>query len=562
MNKNSKSDVKGNNNTRKSFSRGYKGKPRKGSNVKKRNDMDVDYTSDSRSRGANDISWYATDPTLLRNAGNLPWSTQTGISYDREYEWGNYDGTRSSGTHSETVPGIAVAYLLTGPGSTEADIDAVNISANAIYTFVRHMNSGSKNYDAPDLMSYLLAMDEVFTYINWLQRLYGTIAAYNVFNRYTPQAMIEAQGVDYADLRDNMVQFKYRINLAIKQAATLVVPNNLPIYFRHAWLFSNYYIEGSDIKDQIYFYSPVTFRTLDPTTGNLYCQNLWDTTAGNTRTTIVDLVHNNELIGAMELCEHLDSMLRVLYTNEDTGIMAGDILKAYGESNIMRLSELPDAYVTPIIPNNEVLLQFKNLNVPFGINNVMGSTEYSANQFNSVLIDPNTNKIFWKLFTDDQSPAGDMYCAINRDNLLTLEGDPSVEMNMIMTRLMSYARANGGDTSLPKLSYYCGTELVMGVRIIVDPDPINWFTADSTAFYGTVATMGNVVSILSNFKYHPRIRLLPTTAQWENETTLPNYIYSLFQVDNFTYIKPEVLDRLNQVAIMSELNVPHMALVK
>lgn len=522
-------------------------------------------SSDFKDSSCNDISWYAQDATLLRNTANFPWSTQTGLTYDDDATVVTAGNVVNIVPRKFTSPGICAIQVLPGLGNTAYELDAPNIAANAMYVYIRHMNSGAKNYDAPDLMNYVLAMDEVFSAINFAQRLYGTLGMYSVYNRYTPDALITTQGIDAKDLRENMVQFRYRLNTIIKQAATLVVPNSFPIFLRHAFLFQNYYIEGDDMKDQIYFYTPVNFRKFNIPEEGGPGELVYDTIKP-TGTPAFRLDPNNQITGG-QLLDYIQDMVSRIYLDEDFGIMAGDILKAYGEGGVVRLSELPDSYVCTLNPNNEVLLQMKNCNIAtsilpaFDYANRTGSDPYYP-KFGNIYQDPNSNKIYESL-TIRLSVAHPAELLDRNSHMLTLEGDPSPEMNMLMTRCVhGYQVASNVD----RLTYTCGTEIAVAMIIVTDVDPYKHYKIGSfvgaTADDGqSLAIQSDVISVLSSFKYHPCVyHVISSTSP----ITVANVV-SLgrnFQVDNFTIISDDMLDRLNQVAIMSEFNVPHMALIK
>lgn len=517
---------------------------------------------DFKSKGCNDISWYAQDATLLKNTANFPWSTQTGLTYD-DYKTVILPGNNvDRKLRKYTSPGILALRVLPGLGNTAYELDAVNVAANAMYVFIRHMNSGAKNYDAPDLMNYILAMDEVFTAINFAQRLYGTLGMYSVYNRYTPDTLIRMQGISPDDLRENMVNFRYRLNTIIKQASTLVVPNTFPIFLRHSFLFSNYYVEGNDMKDQMYLYTPLNFRKFNIPAGGGPGELIYD----ELKTGSVFKLDPNTPITGDELLDYIQDMVQRIYLDEDFGIMAGDILKAYGEGSVVRLSELPDSYVCSLQQNNEVLLQMKNCNVAGSAWRNFDyakrtSSDPHASKFGNIYQDPNSNRI--REYLTITMSASDPFEAIDYDfHLLTLEGEPSPEMNMVMTRCThDYILSSNVD----QIVYLCGSELVCAISVASDVDPLQIFTISQTLPFSDITEAqfaSDMTELLSQFKYHPAVYLIPEASNPPTSAADIKRIARLYQVDNFTMLTRDMLDRLNQVAIMSEFNVPHMALIK
>lgn len=60
-------------------------------------------------------------------------------------------------------------------GRTSGESSPANVASKNIYSFVRFANSGRTNYEATDLMMFLLAMDNAYMYAGYLIRIYGII---------------------------------------------------------------------------------------------------------------------------------------------------------------------------------------------------------------------------------------------------------------------------------------------------------------------------------------------------------------------------------------------------
>lgn len=193
----------------------------------------------------NDPSWYGTSPELIRDSASIPFSWPVGTSF-------NVD----DGYTIDSVPGIMALSVQSGIGGCYTENDAVNVASSAIYTYVRHANSGHSNYDAPDLMMYLLAMSSIYSFITWCQRNLAALNTFDQRNRYIPKGILKANSVDYESLRDNQANFRFWLNTFITKVSSLVVPNVMPIFQRLAFLYANIYIDGPTIKDQLYMYVP------------------------------------------------------------------------------------------------------------------------------------------------------------------------------------------------------------------------------------------------------------------------------------------------------------------
>lgn len=252
-------------------------------------------------------------------------------------------------------------------GNSDNKAAPINVAADSMYSFIRHANSGSANYDAPDLMLYMLAYADIYSAINFLQRTYGIAQLYAIGNRYLPDALLYASGFDPDDVRNNLAQFRYGINLLINKASALAVPNTMKIFLRRAMLYQNIYTEGPSIKDQLYMMIPESFTIfdLDPDTGaGMLSQKRWMN--WNLGSNLVAGIDKGERLYPKTVSEAIlfvDQMIQAIIREEDFGIMSGDILKAYGQ-NIIKLTSLPEYY--PIIPMYDqwVLSQFSHARVP------------------------------------------------------------------------------------------------------------------------------------------------------------------------------------------------------
>lgn len=307
----------------------------------------------------NDEAWYGADPALLRDAASIPFSASIGTSldYGSEYLYDRPDLYYYQGNR-HAIPGVMNFKITPAFGHATNGNDPINVAANAIYAFLRQANSGAKNYDAPDMMLYCLAMTQVYSYISYLQRLYGYASLYTQRNRYLPKSLIYANLASYDDIMNDLAGFRYAINLLINKASSLAVPGNMTIFQRHAFLYRDVYSEGDSIKDQLYQYVPdgfYKFKLNDDKSGMLSYVGLADRAdkTGEVASTVLSV---------KALISLGNELLDPLITSEDFNIMSGDILKAYG-NNIIKLTSLPTEY--PIVPIHDytVLQQMKNCTI-------------------------------------------------------------------------------------------------------------------------------------------------------------------------------------------------------
>lgn len=122
----------------------------------------------------NDPSWYAFNPSLLRDVANLPFSYPLGYTWDLTAKAPN-PFTNSDNqfiTHDLTVPGVMQLQIAPTFGDCKSPTDALNIADVSLFNFVRHATSGSSRYEAPDLGMYLLALDSAYRItLGWLEHM-------------------------------------------------------------------------------------------------------------------------------------------------------------------------------------------------------------------------------------------------------------------------------------------------------------------------------------------------------------------------------------------------------
>lgn len=299
--------------------------------------------------GSNDPAWYAANAALLRDSASIPYSWALGTPIDMSNPL-NVNADK----RKVIIPGLQTLYLTPSVGQSSSADSPINVASNSTYAFIRHANSGHSNYDAPDLMLYIMAMSQVYSYIVFLQRAYGAATLYAQRNRYIPDKLLEAMFID-PRVRTNLADFRYGINMLIQKAASFAVPNTMSYFNRQAFLYGNIYCEGESLKDQLYMYCPDSFWK--------YQWNATDSSGELVPTQFYGGTGGQGYFGVFGLIEYGNAMLDALIMDEDMNIMSGDILKAYGSNNIIKLQPLATEY--PILPifNLGVLEQMKNATV-------------------------------------------------------------------------------------------------------------------------------------------------------------------------------------------------------
>lgn len=478
----------------------------------------------------NDPEWYAKDPALLRDSASIPFSWPTGIQF-------TLNGANVA--YTQVIPGLCTLELLPCCGLATTENSAVNVAAQALYSFVRHANSGSRNYDNPDLMLYVIAMSNVYSAITWLERVYGQSMLYSMNNRYMPDMLLASQGLAIDGEAGSLAEFRYGINLLINKASAFAVPKSFPIFRRHAFLFQNLYKDGASDKCQLYQYVPYGFMKfgLDEDGAGSLTAVPWDLTGSATYT---------------DLLQYVSNLLSPLLNNEDIGLMSGDILKAFGSEGILTLTTLEENYVVEPIYNIEVLEQFKNarglaisvLETP----TIVQSPSKTYLQF-APMAKPTAQDIIniCKLMATDQT-------------ITTQLVNPGPETVMVNSRLMEYLSPEATN----EWSVVCGTELVGYAhyyrwQYTNNARTIQTFSHSAWAsFISGVASVATAVPLISQRAYFDMAPFYGVS-QWTTDSASLVGNNVIFDLDNWAVLTRQNLLRLHETATMSELHLEAVA---
>lgn len=550
--------------------KGYKGKGRPKFSSKDR-DMAVNVLDESSAvlkrpnkgghlNGRNDISWYVHDSRQLKNAASIPYGYPLGTYLDLATD---VTGETTQGlSHSKlSVSGIMTLGYVPTIGYSKDNNSPVNVAARKLYAYIRKANSGATNYDAPDLMMYIIAMDSLYTMYHMAKRAYGLINLYNPYNRYAPDMLVRAAGFDPIDLRSNLAQFRYLMNNYAARINNLVVPDTMPIFKRHRWMVSGCYTDSNDAKAQTYMYVPTGYYQLKyhgagtETPGAAYLNWI----PFNTVTTPLTLEEWSIIMEKL--------MAPLLNNNHDIGVMSGDILKAYDSSMLYQLDGVDEAYSVMPEYNLEVLMQLENATV---LGNQLMDCDIEIN--NDVEpTDPNNGAIIFKPRT------GALYYSydpIHLKRIINMHHDNVSEADtMIATRLMMM-----GDISHEQGHNNQFYPTVFGSEII-ERGYLWRYDFEGEMTYRTFGISDNILTSststaagqryfdwdqivnsyslsvrLSHFEYHPMVvHTIVEGSSLAGPTRLTHY-YDV-EIDNYSVIDKSTLKQMHDLAMLSEFDI-------
>lgn len=532
---------------------------------------------DGKIRGQNDPAWYANNPQLLRDAASFPFSWPVGSPV--EYGYTAEAPVTSFINNDASVPGIMSFAFTPTIGYATNPTSPINIAARQIYSFVRHANSGHSNYDSPDLMMYLVAMDSAYAWLSYMTRVYGTAMLYSPVNRYLPKALLQAQNVDAEDVFENLAQLRFYINEFSYKIASMCVPAGMTYFTRHAWLSTNVYLDSQSAKAQMYLFYPVTYYVFREQVEG----------PGYLTARAADVV-NQELsnLTVAQLVEIGKEILEPIISSEDFNIMSGDILKAFGSDNLMKVAPISEDYTVMPVYVPEVNSQIENMIAVGGLGAAtsFGSAFPTKPGTCDITQDPNSGAIIQKLQTQIkyifggtvESPtlynSGSSTFWKGKKKLNMHNDVVTPEMTMVASRLMAsasvYTANDNNQWNFMYLTNY-GSEVINYIRVYSIVDGIAQWTPstperhfinliDTYAINAKVTTRVSDLATLcckfAQFDWSPALRFFSQSGAAAADVT---YCGDTFDTDNYTLIDNDSLYRMHETALLSMFSVPQMA---
>lgn len=533
--------------------RGKKNFRKDRTNVDRNKEMDI--REDTRKDPANNPAWYIPNDGMLVGA-YVPFNQSAGTAIDYNTISNGGDLYSSGVAAIRTIPTVGLSQNANSP---------ISNAMVKLWVEVRKSKSSYSPYDAAALMQYVRAMADVYSYIVYLQRVYGIASTmYAQGNRYMPKALLKANFVNPEVSSQDLARFRYGINRLITQAASFNVPATLPIFQRAAFMYQNVYTEGSSIKDQLYMFVPEAFFRLmwnDDPEGDgstfatyLKLEPFAHDAAGSTKTYTMD-----------DLIEYGDALMVNLIGDEDVNMMGADILAAFGPENMVKLSALPEYY--PIVPifDIAVLEQIKNAR-PIWMDSVHLSKYIAAGYYDvtqpagSYLLSqpPLAGTVQDYAITPNVTTSVEAQMVRNL-LLTTTTGMVTPELVMESTRLM-YA-IKDIETSTVQSKYItgeCGSELVAGVDMwnTNGTDFYSRFYNDGAVFdFSQEGKAASIIGALHTIADHSRYDFLPAYNLIYANGANAQYVNILEDIDNFTILHHADVKRLHEMALLTLFGV-------
>lgn len=468
----------------------------------------------------NDVNWYVARPNMLTDVARVPMNVATGVPLE-------IPGHAGGASSSYTLPGVATFIWYPTVGLSKDASSPINVVARSLFSFIRHVNSGTINYEQSDVVMYLMAIDSIYTVFQSCVRLYGLSMLSNPYNRYWMDAYALAAGANPDDLRKNRDAYLGRINGLAAKISNLFCPNTFPFITRHIWLSSGVYLDRDSARAQAYLFRVGGYLKYDPTHANGGAMIMHDISAST--------------LG--EWLDVLEDMLGAVITDSDFSKISGDVLAAYGVQNMMRIATVDRDYVVVPTFQPEVLTQIQNTMWLDPSDKLKWATE--EGQTAAIWQKDNVVYSLPNVASNKSSPRMSM--------LLMPMDEPTPADVMVATRNMIYLEKDGAASNV----YYVhsGSEIFTRILVVASintKDPTVLGFAKYNSYRSQGATFPDY-NILTNFNMHPSI--------YVDAGLGVSSSFILAEINNAVVLPDATLDGMHTNALLSEFNIATIGLV-
>lgn len=348
-----------------------------------------------------------------------------------------------------TVPGVVAVGWVPTIGVPNADRkDAINLAARNIWMNLRSLYSNKIPYTAGAIVYYLLALDSVMTMFAFIKRAYSIVYSYDARNRYVPDGLLAAMGLDPDDFAANLPEVKVYLNEVAAIMTSFGIPTSISYIRDHMELTSNIYVDGGTSGSQYIVPSPAKLYKFD-----------WDK---NTMDLIpISTAAKQKWLVMKSRC---DSLLQAFVNYEDVYMIAADMQRMY--STLAGIQPVDDFVEISPVYDPDFLTMFHNATLPDGN---LTDALWHVSEVNAA-----DNVGALKVaYATAQAQDGTLK-SYNGSACLTAgvldfhTSDPSIEdvLNACKWKYVMSLIWNGSTTAAPKIQMLsCGTSLISYVRI-------------------------------------------------------------------------------------------------
>lgn len=477
--------------------------PKNGSRSRRKNGKRDSKGGGQQQQPGNDPSWYELTPEIAKKTANFYYGYLPGFEYPLSMKFLDPSGpvTYDSKTY---IPSIMAIDYFPSFGTSTSKVSGINMAATQLYTWYRQANSGARNYEAPDLMMYCLAMEDALSTWFYIRRCLQAVKFMPRENRNYPRALAHAMCFDYDDAVENYALYCARLNLLTVKFNSWAIPAEFDAIKRAIYVNSQVFTDSDSIRGQAYVFVKQAYYQFDGKTSSTGSKLSLKKFGVNTGTWDIG---TPATIGTM--LDQLDECLTALYYDEDITIMSGDTLKAFKDKLVTLPEFVPEREQLSLVFDPDVLAQIENMT--FTSLELRSTTWDTCVGLNFDYIQGSGQIECNPMFLINESSKGDFPAVIKDRILNSRKDDPTYSDNLEWTRLMPTYDLLHVQTGTPdEAKDYiqitsCGLEIPVELRLISNVKsggtvaPTTTTSILSTVYASTIPALNDLIV----FDWHP-----------------------------------------------------------
>jgi len=295
---------------------------------------------------SNDPEWYLGNKRIVEDVMKISFEQQLGSKFEL---FPSYDTSAATPAMRETIPGIMAFDMIDGVGVANDGKDGVNIAMTMAYQRIRERLNADSKFAPADVGIVLHLIGEVYAQYANILRAFGIVGLYSGYNFYYPERLLAAgygfSATEVNKIRDNISNLRGKFDLFVRDASRLFMPLDFTIVKRHAWLYSNYFMDIESVKGQLYIHRMRGSYQLDETSDD-----------NGTRAIYYD--NPSTLEG---LIDNFGECVELLLRSDSVRTIQADMRNAWDNANAFKLAFPDPAYVCLPSYSKDVLSQIHNL---------------------------------------------------------------------------------------------------------------------------------------------------------------------------------------------------------
>lgn len=404
----------------------------------------------------NNWQFYAASEQIAKDIASIPFNYLNGTPFRLK--------SAEKGTAFEkesALPSVLTVDYSDSIGITSGGTSAINMAAVQLYTKIRQKNSGAKNYEAADVMMYVLAMRSIYSHYFQIRKILGIVNLYDYYNHNMPDTLIRSMGIDPVDLRGHISNYRGSLNLLARKINSFAVPKYFKVFMRSAFINSYIFGDSDSVRGQFYMFKNVVYYKWEGFT------SATGTMLKAYKSAIYKLARAGQEVSIQTLFDELSSMIDAIFLDEDALTMSGDILKAFEGAELYKVVDTPDGFTTEILFDEDVLAQIENsvAALPSGIGDSAFDTENKRIDILNLDITQSNQLITYGPTINTTQWGNAHLCDIMTNFVFNSHKDnPDYKDCLEWSRLMCPSRINFNDGSAQVIAAP-GLELVLGYTV-------------------------------------------------------------------------------------------------